>query len=92
MNLFNGAPVTNLDQSAGDGPLTFSDISMATGSGSISPGVTFLFPSNDGDDQSGQRPPPVACVDFFCLPANVLTGGNFGVNPVRTFWTQKNLD
>ncbi|HEX5045535.1 MAG TPA: PilC/PilY family type IV pilus protein [Gammaproteobacteria bacterium] len=91
MNLFNGAPVTNLDQSAGNGPLTFSDISRVTGSGSISPGVTFLFPSNEGS-QSPQRPAPVACVDFFCLPANVLTGGNFGVNPVRTFWSQGNLD
>jgi type IV pilus assembly protein PilY1 len=91
MNLFNGAPVTNLDQSTGGGPLTFGDISTVTGSGSISPGVTFLFPSNEGG-QSSQRPPPVACVDFFCLPANVLTGGNFGVNPVRTFWSQGNLN
>lgn len=91
MNLFNGAPVTNLDGSTAGGPLTFSDISTVTGSGSISPGVTFLFPSNEGG-QSPQRPAPVACVDFFCLPANVLTGGNFGVNPVRTFWSQGNLD
>jgi type IV pilus assembly protein PilY1 len=92
MNLFNGAPVTNLDQSTGNGPLTFSDISMATGSGSITPAVSFLFPSNDGNGPPGQRPPPVACVGFFCLRADVLTGGNFGVNPVRTFWSQGNLD
>jgi type IV pilus assembly protein PilY1 len=96
MSLFNGAPVTNLDKSAGDGPLTFSDISTVTGSGSISPSVTFLFPSSEGGNEDGNgsnpRPPPVACVDFFCLPANVLTGGNFGVNPVRTFWSQANLD
>ncbi|HZF28848.1 MAG TPA: PilC/PilY family type IV pilus protein [Gammaproteobacteria bacterium] len=91
MNVFNGAPVANLDQSTGGGPLTFADISVATGSGSISPGVTFLFPSLDGGPP-GQRPAPVACVDFFCLPASVLTGGNFGVNPVRTFWSQSNLD
>ncbi|HET8698963.1 MAG TPA: PilC/PilY family type IV pilus protein, partial [Gammaproteobacteria bacterium] len=99
MSLFNGAPVTNLDKSAADTPLTFSDISTVTGSGSISPAVTFLFPSNEGGnegegegDGSAPRPAPVACVDFFCLPANVLTSDNFGLNPVRTFWSQANLD
>jgi type IV pilus assembly protein PilY1 len=92
MNIFNGAPVTNLDGST-SGPLTFTDISRITGGGSISPGVTFLFPSKEGTDPNNpDRPAPVACVDFFCLPASVLTGGNFGKAPVRTFWNQASLD
>lgn len=87
-NLFNGAPVNNLDGSVDDETLTVADRSREF-SGSIASEVTFLFPTADdpencvGDECA---PPPVACVDLFCFPTD------FGNAPIRTFWSQQSVD
>lgn len=86
MSLFNGSPVTNLD---GDATENEEEDRYREFPGTITSEVVFLFPSPDdpnncvGDECS---PPPVACVDLFCFP----TG--FANNPVRTFWSQENID
>jgi type IV pilus assembly protein PilY1 len=88
VDLLTGEPVTNLDQSVDETDLTTSD-RYTEFNGSISSEVVFLFPSPDdpencvGDECT---PPPVACVDLFCFPPGFMN------NPVRTFWTQENLD
>lgn len=88
VSLFNAAPVTNLDGSLDETNLTATDRYIEFG-GSIAAEVVFLFPSpEDPENCVGEEctPPPVACVDLFCLP----TG--FGNNPVRTFWRQESVD
>lgn len=88
LSLFNAAPVTNLDGSVDSTNLTATDRYIEFG-GSIAAEVVFLFPSPEKPDECvGEecRPPPVACVDLFCLP----TG--FGNAPVRTFWRQESVD
>jgi len=96
VDLLTGAPVNNLDGSADPDNLTLSDRSMEF-EGSISDGVTFLFPSPDAStDTDGDgnpdtcvgadcTPPPLACVGMFCFPPG------FGNDPVRTFWSQESL-
>jgi type IV pilus assembly protein PilY1 len=86
MSLFNGAPVNNLDESADEENLTESDRYIEF-TGSIPSEVVFIFPSpEDPQNCVGEEcaPPPVACVDLFCMP----TG--FGNDPVRTFWSEEN--
>jgi hypothetical protein len=86
MSLFNGAPVNNLDESADEENLTESDRFIEF-TGSIPSEVVFIFPSpEDPQNCVGEEcaPPPVACVDLFCMP----TG--FGNDPVRTFWSEEN--
>lgn len=86
MSLFNGAPVTNLDGSTGNGPLTASDRYQEF-EGSISSEVVFIFPSGAPGCVGDQcHPPPVACVDLFCFAPG------FSNNPVRTFWTEQSAD
>ncbi|HJR70719.1 MAG TPA: PilC/PilY family type IV pilus protein, partial [Gammaproteobacteria bacterium] len=88
MSLFTGAPVTNLDGSLDETVLTLEDRYVEF-AGSIAADVVFLFPSpEDPDTCVGEEctPPPVACVDLFCLP----TG--FGNAPIRTFWSQESVD
>ncbi|HLF12402.1 MAG TPA: hypothetical protein VJA26_14440, partial [Gammaproteobacteria bacterium] len=86
VDLFTGAPVTNLDGSVG-GPLTLEDRSTLLG-GSIASEVVFLFPSPDDANCVGAActPPPVACVDLFCFPPG------FANDPIRTFWSQETID
>jgi type IV pilus assembly protein PilY1 len=96
VDLLTGAPVNNLDGSADPDNLTLSDRSMEF-QGSISDGVTFLFPSpDDSTDTDGDgdpdtcvgescTPEPLACVGMFCFPPG------FGNDPVRTFWSQESL-
>ncbi|HEU4619678.1 MAG TPA: PilC/PilY family type IV pilus protein [Gammaproteobacteria bacterium] len=84
--------VDSNDDVNGDGTVDGNDLSVADRSsefnGSISSEVVFVFPSAEnasecvGDECA---PPPVGCVDLFCFPTN------FANNPVRTFWTENNL-
>ena len=87
MSLFNGAPVTNLDGSQDTTTLTETD-RYKDFTGSISSEVTFIFPSPVDPNCVGDQctPPPVACVDLFCFPPG------FGNAPVRTFWSQTQVD
>ena len=89
VSLFNAAPVTNLDtETTETGELTARD-RYKEFPGTITSEVTFLFPSPDdpqecvGDECT---PQPLACVDLFCVD----TG--FGNNPVRTFWSEKQIE
>jgi len=85
VDLLTGAPVNNLDNSADPDNLTETDRYIDF-RGSISDGVTFLFPSPDdsvncvGDECA---PPPLACVGMFCFPPG------FGNNPIRTIWSEE---
>jgi type IV pilus assembly protein PilY1 len=92
VSLFNGAPLTNLDGSIDDTELTVEDRYMEF-TGSIPSEVVFIFPSPEvgpGDAEScvGDecQPPVFACVDLFCFPPG------FENNPIRTYWSQENLD
>jgi type IV pilus assembly protein PilY1 len=87
MSIFNGAPVNNLDGSVATGPLTQSDISRVIAGGTILPSPAIIFPSPDPACTGADcNPPPVICVGRACFPED------FNNNPVRTFWTQKNVD
>lgn len=87
MSIFNGAPVNNLDGSVEPGPLTLSDISRVIPGGTILPSPSFLFPSPDPTCTGADcNPSPVICVGRACFPED------FNNNPVRTFWTQRNVD
>jgi type IV pilus assembly protein PilY1 len=95
MDILNGAPVNNLDQQGDDDDLTLTDRYYSF-RGSISSEVVFLFPEDD-DDEGGEEgeecaegedcdpPDPVACVDLFCFDPG------FENNPMRTFWSQENV-
>jgi type IV pilus assembly protein PilY1 len=88
MSLFNGSPVTNLDNSTDPTQLTETD-RYKEFKGSIASEVTFIFPSpetNTGCVGAQCTPPPVACVDLFCFPPG------FANNPVRTYWNEEQLD
>ena len=89
MSLFNGAPVTNLDNSTDPTQLTLTD-RYKEFKGSIASEVTFIFPSPDDTTTpcvgAQCTPPPVACVDLFCFPPG------FANNPVRTYWNEEQLD
>jgi type IV pilus assembly protein PilY1 len=90
MNLFTGAPVMDLrrDGEVDETELTLEDRYVEF-AGSIAADVVFLFPSPDNPDTCvGEEctPPPLACVDLFCLP----TG--FSNAPIRTFWSQESVD
>jgi len=87
MDILNGGPVTNLDESADPDNLTETD-RYKEFQGSISSEVVFLFPSPDDPACVGDActPPPVACVDLFCFPPG------FANNPVRTFWSQESTN
>jgi hypothetical protein len=86
--------VTDLDGSVDDkGNLDETNLTATDRyeefAGSISSEVVFMFPSpEDPDTCQGDAcaPPPVACVDLFCMPTN------FANNPVRTTWTEDRLD
>ncbi|MFL2545859.1 MAG: pilus assembly protein [Candidatus Rariloculaceae bacterium] len=86
MDIFNGGPVTNLDESAEEGILTETDRYIEF-DGSIPSEVQFLFPSPDDPNCIGEdcTPPPVACVGVHCLQLE------FENNPIRTFWSQENI-
>lgn len=88
VDLLTGAPVNNLDGVGDEDDLTLTDRYIEL-QGSISSEVVFIFPSpEDPSECVGEEcaPPPVACVDLFCFP----TG--FANAPVRTLWTQDNVD
>jgi type IV pilus assembly protein PilY1 len=85
MDIFNGAPVKNLDGVGDETNLTDTDRYLEF-DGSIASEVVFLFPSPDDPDTCvGDEcvPPPVACVDLFCFQ----TG--FANDPRMTFWSQE---
>jgi len=85
MDIFNGAPVNNLDETGDDDALTESD-RYREFQGTIASEVVFLFPSpDDPDDCVGNEctPPPLACVGLFCFPPG------FENNPVMTFWSEE---
>jgi type IV pilus assembly protein PilY1 len=86
IDIFNGAPVNNLDGLGDDEQLTLTDRYQEF-EGSIASEPVLLFPSpEDPEDPNcvGDQctPPPLACVDLFCFPAG------FTNEPVRTFWSQ----
>ena len=85
LDIFNGAPVNNLDGIGSDQELTLTDRYQEF-QGSIASAPVLLFPSPDDSDCVGDQcsPPPLACVDLFCFPPG------FGNAPVRTFWSQEN--
>jgi type IV pilus assembly protein PilY1 len=86
VGVLDGAPVSNLDNSASSGPLTVADRSREF-AGSVASEVLFIFPSPEGPCVGEQcTPPPIACVNLFCFPPG------FANNPVRTFWSQENLE
>ncbi len=84
MDIFNGAPVNNLDEVGGEA-LTESD-RYREFQGTIASEVVFTFPSPD-DDCVGEQctPTPMACVGLLCFPPG------FANNPVMTFWSQENV-
>jgi type IV pilus assembly protein PilY1 len=86
MDIFNGAPVHNLDESADEENLTETDRYLEF-KGSIPSEVQFLFPSPDDPNCIGEdcTPPPVACVGVHCIQLD------FDNNPIRTFWSQENM-
>ena len=85
LDVFNGAPVNNLDEVGGEEILTQTDRYVEF-LGTIASEVVFLFPSPDDPDTCvGDEctPPPMACVGLFCFPPG------FANNPVMTFWSQE---
>ncbi len=84
LDIFNGAPVNNLDGIGDDQELTLSD-RFQEFEGSIASEVVLLFPSPGDPDCVGDEcnPPPLACVDLFCFSPG------FANDPVRTFWSQE---
>ena len=84
LDLFNGAPVNNLDGLGDDDELTISD-RFEEFEGSIASEAILIFPSPEDPTCVGDQcnPPPLACVDLFCFPAG------FTNEPVRTFWSQE---
>ena len=86
MDIVNGMPVHNLDQSADEENLTHSDRGMEF-QGSLPSEVQFLFPSPEDPDCIGEdcTPSPVACVGVYCFQLD------FESNPIRTFWSQESM-
>jgi type IV pilus assembly protein PilY1 len=86
LDIFSGAPVLNLDESADEENLTETDRYLEF-EGSIPSEVQFLFPSPDDPNCIGEdcTPPPVACVGVHCIQLD------FDNNPIRTFWSQENM-
>ncbi|HEY5623737.1 MAG TPA: hypothetical protein VIV14_08240, partial [Gammaproteobacteria bacterium] len=87
VDIFNGAPVNNLDGLGDDQELTLTD-RYTEFEGSIASEAILLFPSPENPDDPdcvGDQcdPPPLVCVDLFCFSAG------FGNDPVRTFWSQE---
>ncbi len=84
MDIFNGAPVNNLDEVGDEGNLTETD-RYREFRGSIASEVVFLFPSADDPNCVGDEctPPPLACVGLFCFSPG------FANNPVMTFWSEE---
>jgi type IV pilus assembly protein PilY1 len=96
MSLLNGSPVTNLDGSADERNLTMNDIFVER-SGGILPAPQWLFLTTDADadgaadgadavETNADRPRPIRCHGLICAPED------FSNDPVRTFWTEDNVD
>jgi type IV pilus assembly protein PilY1 len=88
MNIFNGAPVLNLDGSSDPTVLTMTDL-YTQREGSILSTAQALFVERDLNGDGVPDSPdsdPVICVGLICFPAG------FQNTPVRTFWTQRSLD
>jgi type IV pilus assembly protein PilY1 len=87
LDVYNGAPVNNLDEVGDPENLTEAD-RYTEFRGSISSEVVFLFPSpDDPDDCVGDQctPPPMACIGLFCFPPG------FANNPMMTFWSEESV-
>ena len=87
IDIFNGAPVNNLDEVGDDYNLTETD-RYKEFRGSIASEVVFLFPSPDDPDTCvGEEctPEPLACVGLFCFPPG------FKNDPQRTFWSEESV-
>jgi type IV pilus assembly protein PilY1 len=86
LNIFNGAPVNNLDGIGDDLELTLTDRYQEF-QGSIASEPVLIFPSPDDPNCVGDQcsPEPLICVDLFCAAAG------FTNDPVRTFWSQEGL-
>ena len=86
LDIFNGAPVNNLDGVGDEREFRLTDRYQEF-EGSIANEAVVLFPSPDAPNCVGEqcRPPPLVCVDLFCFS----TG--FANDPVRTFWTQESV-
>jgi type IV pilus assembly protein PilY1 len=106
MNLFNGAPVNNLDGSADPTNLTSTD-RYREFTGSIASEVVFIFPSPDGTDIDGDGiidndangdGIPDDCVGDQCTPPPIACVDlfcfppGFANGPIRTFWNQEAVD
>ncbi len=86
LDIFNGAPVNNLDGIGDDQELTLTDRYREI-PGSIATEPVLLFPSPDDPNCVGDQcsPLPLVCVDLFCFSPG------FGNDPVRTFWSQEGV-
>jgi hypothetical protein len=88
MSIFNGAPVLNLDGSSDPTVLTMSDLFIQRAGGILSTAQALFVERDLNGDGIPDSPDsdPVVCVGLICFPAG------FQNTPVRTFWTQRNLD
>ncbi|MBT8444049.1 MAG: PQQ-binding-like beta-propeller repeat protein, partial [Gammaproteobacteria bacterium] len=75
VNVRDGSPVENLDESEDDTELTEEDRSTELDQGGIAPEPIFIFP----EDEKGE---PVVCVGVECLDPG------FDGNAIRTYWFQ----
>ena len=103
VNIADASPVTNLD-GIGDGEaLTITDRSRDLAQTGIAPTPTFLFPPSgdnvgtDGDETCEDGNCTCEGDDCGILPPRCLVGleacdVDFGNPPVRTFWTQRDVD
>ncbi len=80
----DGSPVTNLDGSIDPNNLTLTDRSRDLAQGGIAPEVVFLFPPST--DPNDPLPPPACLIG--------LENCTLGITnlPVRTFWTEDDVE
>ncbi len=100
VNILDASPVTNLDGMGGSETLTVQDRARQLAQTGIAPTPTFLFPSPDSTD--GGAPcegENCSCVGDDCgIPRPRCLVGleacdvDFGNPPIRTFWTQRDID
>jgi len=86
VSVLDGDPVINRDNPA-DPPTSPDDREEDLKQGGIAPETVFVFPTPD-EDCTGEdcKPPPQ------CLVGLESCGITLTNNPVRTFWTQQNID
>ncbi len=90
VNALDARPVVNRDGPAGSAPDSAADRRADLQQDGIAPAAVILFPSPDDPANCAATntcsPPPV------CLVGVEQCGVNFTNTPVRTFWTQQDID